>query len=133
MRRVNGVDNKLYCQNLSLFVKLFIDHKVLYFDIKDYEFFVMSSHEDGMFYGYFSRLQNKNSINNLSCIVVLPTFQNRGFGTFLIELAQELSRRENRICTPETPLSEMGRILYMSYWKRCVLSIFHTEMINARS
>ena len=125
VHRVLGSENKLYCQNLSLFAKLFIDHKVLYFDIKDYEYFVLSHRKDSMFVGYFSRLRNVNSLNNLSCIVVLPPFQNLGYGTFLIELSYEVSRRENRICTPETPLSEMGRILYLSYWKQQVLSIFN--------
>jgi hypothetical protein len=28
-----------------------------------------------------------------------------------------LSQKEGRIGTPETPLSEGGRILYLSYWK----------------
>jgi hypothetical protein len=50
----------------------------------------------------------------------------------LIELSYEVSRQENRICTPETPLSEMGRILYMSFWKRQILQVFYDEMIQAR-
>jgi hypothetical protein len=74
VHRVLGLESKLYCQNLSLFAKLFIDHKVLYFDIKDYEYFVLSHRKDSMFVGYFSRLRNVNSLNNLSCIVVLPPF-----------------------------------------------------------
>ena len=39
---IDGRDDKLYCQNLSLMAKLFIDHKILYFDIRDYQFFVLT-------------------------------------------------------------------------------------------
>ena len=39
---VDGKDNKLYCQNLALLAKLFIDHKILYFDIRDYQFIVLT-------------------------------------------------------------------------------------------
>ena len=113
-------------------MKLFIDHKVLYFDIKDYEFFVLTSSADGVFLGYFSRIRNLKSPNNLSCIVVLPPYQSKGYGTFLIELSYELSKKEGRVCSPETPLSEMGRILYHSYWKRKILEVFNYEMLAAR-
>ena len=39
---IDGREDKLYCQNLSLMAKLFIDHKILYFDIRDYQFFVLT-------------------------------------------------------------------------------------------
>jgi hypothetical protein len=71
VRKVSGAKEKLYCQNLSLFVKLFIDHKVLYYNINDYEFYVMRDQTN--FVGYFSRISNLNSPYNLSCIVVMPT------------------------------------------------------------
>ena len=124
VNKIDGAQNKLYCQNLSLFSKFFIDHKVLYFDIKDYEFYVLLG-DRCMLMGYFSRLKSCHTINNLSCIVVFPQFQQRGYGTFLIALSYELSRREARICTPETPLSDMGRILYLSYWRQQILAIFY--------
>ena len=33
---IDGKEDRLYCQNLALLAKLFIDHKILYFDIRDY-------------------------------------------------------------------------------------------------
>jgi hypothetical protein len=54
--------------------------------VKDYEYFVLMT-TDQEFVGYFSRLRNTSSINNLSCIVILPPYQNLGYGTFLIELS----------------------------------------------
>ena len=66
--------------------------------------------------------------NNLSCIVVFPQYQQRGYGTFLIALSYHLSRKENRICTPETPLSDMGRVLYFSYWKETIFEMLQNAM-----
>ena len=59
---VDGKDNKLYCQNLALLAKLFIDHKILYFDIRDYQFIVLTQDtmknettKQSTIVGYFSR------------------------------------------------------------------------------
>lgn len=130
---MEGNEHKLFCQNLSLFAKLFIDHKVLYFDIKDYQFYVATTVDTRRLIGYFSRLRTVNSLNNLSCIVVFPQFQGKGYGMLLVALSYELSAREDRVCSPERPLSEMGRTLYMAFWKRSILKIFFTEMVRARS
>ena len=62
--------------------------------------------------------------NNLSCIVIFPQYQSRGYGTFLIAISYYLSGKENRFCTPETPLSDMGRVLYYSYWKETIFEMF---------
>jgi len=39
---MQGAEKKLYCQNLCLLAKFFIDHKVLYYGINDYEYFVLT-------------------------------------------------------------------------------------------
>jgi histone acetyltransferase MYST1 len=53
---------------------------------------------------------------NLACIMVMPPYQRRGFGKFLISLSYELSKKAQRVCTPERPLSDMGKVGYKSYW-----------------
>lgn len=53
--------------------------------------------------------------------MVLPPYQRKGYGQFLISLSYFLSRRQGRICTPETPLSDLGKITYKSYWTMTVL------------
>lgn len=38
---VDGRDFKLYCQNLCLLAKLFLDHKTLYFDVDPFIFYIL--------------------------------------------------------------------------------------------
>jgi hypothetical protein len=39
---VDGKSQKLYCQNLCLLGKLFLDHKTLYFDVSPFLFYVLT-------------------------------------------------------------------------------------------
>ncbi|XP_029655757.1 histone acetyltransferase esa1-like [Octopus sinensis] len=123
---VDGNNDKIYCQNLCLLSRLFLLHKTLYYDVEPFMFYVMilrpqSASVEGDFVGYFSKEKNSGHNYNLSCIMVLPVFQRRGFGRFLIELSYALSRREGKTGSPEKPLTEHGRAAYMAYWKSSVI------------
>ena len=37
----DGKVDKLYCQNLCLLAKLFLDHKTLYFDVEPFLFYIL--------------------------------------------------------------------------------------------
>lgn len=39
---VDGKDNKMYCQNLCLLAKLFLDHKTLYYDVEPFMFYILT-------------------------------------------------------------------------------------------
>lgn len=41
MWEVDGSEHKVYCQNLCLLSKLFLDHKTLYFDVEPFFFYVL--------------------------------------------------------------------------------------------
>jgi hypothetical protein len=43
--KVDGNVSKLYCQNLCLLAKLFLDHKTLYYDVEPFLFYVLTKND----------------------------------------------------------------------------------------
>ncbi|KIO28368.1 hypothetical protein M407DRAFT_71934, partial [Tulasnella calospora MUT 4182] len=108
---------EIYCQNLCLLSKMFLDHKSLFYDVEPFLFYVMTETDDvgARFIGYFSKEKRSPKEYNLSCIMTLPVRQKKGYGNFLIDFSYLLSKKEGRIGGPETPLSALGALSYKRY------------------
>ncbi|CAL4066385.1 unnamed protein product [Meganyctiphanes norvegica] len=125
---VDGNSSKLYCQNLCLLAKLFLDHKTLYYDVEPFLFYVLTKNDRKGCHlvGYFSKEKLSHQKYNVSCIMTMPQYQRQGYGRFLIDFSYLLSKREGQPGTPEKPLSDLGRVSYTAYWKSVLLEYMHT-------
>lgn len=109
-------DLQIYCQNLCLLAKLFLDHKTLYYDVEPFLFYVMTEADNTGCHlvGYFSKVETsshehrihlqrqltnfcllfsfkeKNSFlnYNVSCILTMPQYMRQGFGKMLIDFSK---------------------------------------------
>ncbi|KAL4062857.1 hypothetical protein J3A83DRAFT_4108049 [Scleroderma citrinum] len=125
---VDGRKNKIYCQNLCLLSKMFLDHKSLFYDVEPFLFYVMTEFDDigARFVGYFSKEKCSPKDYNVSCIMTLPVRQRQGWGGFLIDFSYLLSKKEQRSGSPEKPLSALGALGYKNYWTLALMRYLKT-------
>ncbi|KAK6387691.1 uncharacterized protein PV06_04719 [Exophiala oligosperma] len=158
---IDGEREKLYCQNLSLFGKLFLEQKSVFFDTSGFKYYVLtytklepsvpvatkgrgrkrssSVLEDDVLYqsqvlGFFSKENLSWDANNLACILVFPPFQHRQLGQLLMAVSYKLSGWEwegGVIGGPEKPLSAMGRKSYLRFWSERIARFFMGQSADA--
>lgn len=146
---VDGAAHKLYAQCLCLLSRLFMGSKTLAYDVEPFLFYVLCEYdgEGDKIVGYFSKEKDSEAHNTLSCILVLPPHQGKGYGAhvgprrseladaltpmaprlpapgqFLMALAYELARRAHVTGSPERPLSDQGREAFRTFWTGAVLA-----------
>ena len=114
--------------------KLFLGSKTLYYDVEPFLFYVMTENDEFgcHFVGYFSKEKRPSSLNNVSCILVMPIYQRRGFGHMLIDFSYLLTKNERKMGSPEKPLSDMGLVSYRGYWRLTLSELLksHTGPIS---
>ncbi|KRX00326.1 Chromo domain protein [Pseudocohnilembus persalinus] len=132
MYEVDGSKNQVYCENLGYLSKLFLDHKNLYYNMEPFLFFILCENDENGSHivGYFSKEKESSQGWNLACILTLPMYQRKGYGKLLITFSYELSLIENKIGTPERPLSDMGKQAYLSWWTQRIVNFIKNKDSN---
>lgn len=128
---VDGEREGLFCQNLSLFAKLFLDNKSVFFDVNGFNYFLLvhtvpRSPSDGgdgeilppkqQIVGFFSKEKLSWDNNNLACILIFPPWQRKGLGALLMGVSYEISKRQGMLGGPEKPISDLGKKGYKRFW-----------------
>ncbi|KAH7369641.1 acyl-CoA N-acyltransferase [Rhexocercosporidium sp. MPI-PUGE-AT-0058] len=128
---VDGGVETLFCQNLSLFAKLFLDNKSVFFDVSGFNYFLLvytpplnsphnttnpSQPPQKQIIGFFSKEKLSWDNNNLACILIFPPWQRKGLGALLMGVSYAIARREQILGGPEKPISDLGRKGYKRFW-----------------
>eukprot|EP00554_Chaetoceros_debilis_P016715 CAMPEP_0194115806 /NCGR_PEP_ID=MMETSP0150-20130528/24670_1 /TAXON_ID=122233 /ORGANISM="Chaetoceros debilis, Strain MM31A-1" /LENGTH=831 /DNA_ID=CAMNT_0038806373 /DNA_START=387 /DNA_END=2879 /DNA_ORIENTATION=- len=123
MFEVDGFEERIYCQQLCYLAKLFLDHKTLYYDVDPFLFYVLCEVDDRGFHpvGYYSKEKYSDVGYNLACILTFPCHQRKGYGRLLIDFSYELSKKEEKVGSPEKPMSDLGQQAYKPYWTSTIV------------
>ncbi|CEJ94957.1 hypothetical protein VHEMI10461 [[Torrubiella] hemipterigena] len=121
----DGEVDGLFCQNLSLFAKLFLDNKSVFFDVTGFNYLLLvytppvtasTPTPIPQVTGFFSKEKMSWDNNNLACILVFPPWQRKGLGALLMGVSYEISQREGILGGPEKPISDLGKKGYRRFW-----------------
>lgn len=120
VKRVQGHRHELLCQNLALFGKLFLEDKLVFYSVRNYDFYILFGKRGATFtaWGFYSKeCAGWDREANLLCICIFPPYQKLGLGRLLIELSYVVAEQNGQeVLGPERPLSAHGQRAYHKFW-----------------
>ena len=94
--------SQVYCQNLCLLAKLFLDHKTLYFDVEPFLFYVMTENDNSGCHivGYFSKVRQVGSFVHLLCSMEGKVLRHM----LMIKCRKAITKSQFKKCTTEATI-----------------------------
>lgn len=83
--------------------------------------------------GYYSKEKYSDVGYNLACILTFPSHQRKGYGRFLIAFSYELSKKEEKVGSPEKPMSDLGQQAYKPYWTSTIVDFLLNQSGDSKS
>jgi len=80
--------------------------------------------------GYYSKEKYSDVGYNLACILTFPCHQRKGYGRFLIAFSYELTKKEEKVGSPEKPMSDLGQQAYKPYWASTIVDFLRNQVPN---
>lgn len=141
IRHIKGYADPLFCQNLCLFGKLFLDDKSVYYNVNQFDFYVLYGIDPNELIngldmsnfkpmGFYSKeLLSWDDDNNLACICIFPPYQRMHLGSLLIEFLYQVAKLTpgQYFSGPEFPLSPFGKVSYYNFWAKKLAPIILQE------
>lgn len=113
--KISKIESLKTKQLLGLLSLLFIKSKTVYFEVEDYDFYIVYDDE---VIGYFSKY--KGGSHSMNCFLVFPCFQKQGWGTVLMDYSSSPVIGEKAM-SPEKPYSKKAIFCFRKYWKYKVI------------
>eukprot|EP01061_Rhynchopus_euleeides_P027044 TRINITY_DN44042_c1_g1_i1.p1 TRINITY_DN44042_c1_g1~~TRINITY_DN44042_c1_g1_i1.p1 ORF type:complete len:456 (+),score=95.99 TRINITY_DN44042_c1_g1_i1:172-1539(+) len=128
--------SEIFAQNAGLLARCFLKGKIAFYCPGAFFYYCITEFSEGAhrFRGFFSAGKFHRE-DSLSCIMVLPPWQDKGYGRLLIHLSYLLCKGDGQELpeqSPERPLSDLGIMAFLSYWKGAALDAVH-EMLSDRT
>lgn len=134
--KISKIESLKTKQLLSLVARMFIENKTVYYEVDDYDFYIIYDNE---IFGYFSKFREGE--NSLNCFLVFPCFQGQGWGTVLVDISAipEARMKDDGeiepnidMKSPEKPYTKKAIRCFRSYWKYQVLGATSVNEIARR-
>eukprot|EP00049_Salpingoeca_infusionum_P018171 m.356048 g.356048 ORF g.356048 m.356048 type:complete len:292 (-) comp17426_c0_seq1:1563-2438(-) len=130
VRQVEGSNYPRFCCDLVTLGTAFIPCKLPSIPVTDFVFYTLYDCDSGELCGFTSKELEATQNHILSCLVILPAHQRRGYGRLLARLMYLEARAKQSLGTPERPYSVYAEKMFQKLWQDMVLeaiAFFHAS------
>lgn len=124
IRQIDGLFYSSFSYSLTKLGRYFFIDKSLD-SLLEY-FYLFTLIVNNKLVGYFS--MDKLFQNcNISCIVIFPPYRSYKYSYLLIDFSYKIFLLNNKVASPERPLSNGGKIVFKRYWRYIIYNLIKSN------